>query len=74
MRFNIGGSSQKRPTTFKETAEFLFFLLDDVDTADDLAKDNDNLFRNLVRKAHSRRFEVASTDGYSISWGVDDEV
>lgn len=49
-----------------ETAHFLFGLLDDIDTADDIAKSDDEVYRSLVRQAHKRRFEVASTDGYTV--------
>lgn len=36
----------------------LYALLDDIDTADDMAKDNDTLYRNLVRRYHNQRHEV----------------
>lgn len=36
----------------------LYRALDDIDTADDMAKDNDELYRSLVRKAHAVRFDV----------------
>lgn len=45
----------------------LFGLLDDCDTADDLAKGNDPLFRNLVRSAHKKRFQYAETDGQAVT-------
>lgn len=51
-----------------EIAQFLFALLDDIDTLDDAAKDNDALFRAEVRKVQRRRFEVASTDGYTVTF------
>ncbi len=52
-------------------ARFLFQLLDDIDTASDIAKSDDALYRSLVREAHRRRFEVATTDGYGVSWRTD---
>lgn len=48
--------------------KFLFDLLDDIDTAGDIAKADDKLYRSIVEKAHRRRFEVASTDGYSVTF------
>lgn len=50
----------------REQAEFLYGLLDDIDTANDQAKDDDAFFRKLVNSLHGKRFEVASTDGYSV--------
>lgn len=34
----------------------LFTALDDIDTADDIAKGNDSLYRSMVRNAHKKRF------------------
>lgn len=52
----------------EEIAQKLFALLDDCDTADDIAKTDDAMFRNLVRKAHEARFLYAVTDGYSVTF------
>jgi len=49
-------------------SEFLFGLLDDIDTADDMAKSNETVYREMVRNIHRRRFEVASTDGYTVTF------
>lgn len=49
-------------------AQFLFKLLDDIDTADDMAKSDDAGYRRLVQKVQRRRFEVADTDGYIVTW------
>lgn len=49
-------------------ADFLFALLDDIDTAEDIAKSDDRIYRSLVHRAQRRRFEVASTDGYSVTF------
>lgn len=48
--------------------EFLWDLLDDIDTYDDLAKGDEKLYRSLVRRAQKRRFEVASSDGHRLTW------
>jgi hypothetical protein len=53
-------------------AQFLFKCLDDIDTASDLAKDNDALYRNLVHRSHSKRFKVADTDGYTVQFKPED--
>lgn len=45
----------------------LWKLLDDVDTADDIAKDNDALFRGLARKAQQKRRAILiSRDGQTL--------
>jgi hypothetical protein len=51
-------------------AQFLFALLDDIDTADDIAKGDDNVFRCLARSASMKRFDVATTDGYSVKFNT----
>lgn len=35
----------------------LFEMLDNIDTIDDIAKDDNNLYRKLVYKEHSKRFK-----------------
>lgn len=51
---------------YKACAESLFMLLDDIDTANDMAKSDDKSFRGIVNGLHKRRFDIASTDGRSI--------
>ena len=53
---------------FKKIAEDLWQLLDDIDTASDVAKANDVQYRSLVRQIHMKRFEYADSDGQTISW------
>lgn len=50
-----------------ETAQFLWKLLDDIDTASDIAKGDDNYYRGMVERIQRRRFEVGSTDGYTVT-------
>lgn len=52
----------------------LFSLLDNIDTLDDVCRDDDRLFRELVRREAAKRFDYATTDGYSVELktGVDD--
>lgn len=40
----------------------LWLLLDDVDTADDIAKDDDAVYRALCRQAHEKRWSVLNMD------------
>jgi len=40
----------------------LWMLLDDVDTADDIAKSNDDVYRSLCRQAHAKRWAVLTGD------------
>ena len=40
----------------------LWMLLDDVDTADDIAKSDDDVYRSLCRQAHSKRWAVLTGD------------
>lgn len=53
--------------TANRAAQFLFKLLDDIDTADDVARADDAAFREMVRRIQRRRFEVAETDGYVVN-------
>lgn len=56
--------------TYKEAAEFLFDLLDEIDTADDAFKKDSESYRKFVQNVQARRFEVADTDGYAIRFKV----
>lgn len=49
-----------------KAAEFLFGLLDDIDSVTDQAKGNDVAYRRWVEALQKRRFEVATTDGYEV--------
>jgi len=73
MDYNIAqdnGPFSDAPFSWEEIARALYALLDDCDTADDIAKGNDQMFRSLVRKAHKERFRFGVTDGYSVSFNV----
>jgi len=61
------------PKSWEQIARALFNLLDDIDTADDVAKGDDALYRNLVRRYHQGRFQYASTDGYNAAFNIKDE-
>ena len=72
QKFNtpLNNCKYEEPDTWETIARALFNLLDDIDTHDDLAKDNEQLYRNLVRKSHTERFKFATTDGYTVSFNV----
>lgn len=49
-----------------ETIAFLFDLLDDIDSQDDVCKENDAAYRKRVRQLQRKRFETGiTTDGYT---------
>jgi hypothetical protein len=47
-------------------AQYLFAVLDDIDTVSDIAKSDDKLYRELVEKLHRKRFNCGTTDGYTV--------
>lgn len=56
---------------WEERAKFLWRLLDDIDTLDDSCRNNHVKFRERVRAAQKRRNEVATSDGYVLTWKND---
>jgi uncharacterized protein (UPF0216 family) len=46
----------------REKSLKLWMLLDDVDTADDIAKADDAIYRSLCRQAHKKRWNVLTGD------------
>ena len=56
---------------YKQAATFLWGLLDDIDTAGDMAKADDKLYRAIVERHQRMRFNVGSTDGYSLELKTD---
>lgn len=57
-----------RVSAEEQPADFLWSLLDDIDTASDRAKADDAAYRAIVERIQRRRFEVGSTDGYSVTF------
>lgn len=55
---------------FEKAANFLWGLLDDIDTASDRAKGDDRTYRKIVERLQRRRFEVGSTDGYTVTFNT----
>lgn len=50
----------------RDTVEFLWQLLDEIDTAGDIARDNDAAYRQYVERLQRRRHERVTTDGYGL--------
>jgi len=53
---------------YEKAARFLFDLLDDIDTASDMAKDDNAAYRRQVEELQKRRFKVATVDGYEVTF------
>lgn len=52
-----------------EVAQYLYKLLDDIDTVDDIAKSRDKLYRAIVVKIQSAKGAVVQdNDGYVITF------
>ena len=50
-------------------AQYLYGLLDDIDTATDMAKSNDKLYRSVVEKIQAKKAAVvAECDGYTVTF------
>ena len=50
----------------RQMADRLWSLLDDIDTADDIAKSNDAAYRKLVRNRAKARGLVLESDGFNL--------
>jgi hypothetical protein len=51
----------------KEIIEYLWQIIDDIDTASDMAKSNNVVFRNIVEKLQKKRCNTGiTTDGYKL--------
>ena len=49
--------------------EYLWNIIDDIDTYGDVAKSNDRLFRKLVERRQSDRWKTGiTTDGYTLNY------
>jgi hypothetical protein len=59
----------REATRYKAAAEALWKLLDNIDTADDAARENDARYRATARTMAKRRYEHAqSFDGHTLVW------
>jgi hypothetical protein len=50
----------------KKERDDLWQLLDDVDTAGDIAKNDEALFRGLALRAAAKRFKILESNGYVV--------
>ena len=53
---------KKRVAFERDKSLKLWMLLDDVDTADDIAKADDAIYRSLCRQTHKKRWDVLTGD------------
>lgn len=52
-----------------EVAQYLYKLLDDIDTAGDMAKSDDKLYRSIVERTQSKKgLVVDKCDGYTVQF------
>ena len=51
----------------KQIIEYLWQIIDDIDTASDIAKSNDISYRNMVEKLQKKRWNTKiTTNGYKL--------
>lgn len=56
-----------QPPDFQKIAEALWTLLDDIDTLDDVAKDNAGDFRRWAMTRVEQRHKYATSDGFTLT-------
>lgn len=69
MLSHFGGMQSQAQQTEKgeAIAKYLYQLLDDIDTAGDIAKENDKAYRAIVERIQSKKSKVVeSCDGYTV--------
>ena len=53
----------------KQIIEYLWQIIDDIDTASDIAKSNYVAYRNMVEKLQKKRWNTGiTTDGYKLDY------
>jgi hypothetical protein len=53
----------------KQIIEYLWQIIDDIDTASDIAKSNNVAYRNMVEKLQRKRWDTGiTTDGYKLDY------
>ena len=57
--------------TIEEVAQYLFQLLDDIDTVSDMVKGDDVAYRRMAQDIQKKRFDVATTDNYTVTFLLD---
>ena len=59
----------KQKNNYKNIAQYLYKLLDDIDTATDMAKSDDAFYRKVVEHLQSKKSEVVMhCDGYTVEF------
>jgi hypothetical protein len=51
---------------WKDRAEKLWQIIDDIDTYSDMAKGDEKLYRSLVERKQKTRFDILTSDGYDL--------
>ena len=64
--FGIVLSRMNDAACLHNSIEILWKLLDNIDTADDMAKDNDKVYRKLAQEQMEKRHKVLVLDGYDL--------
>ena len=62
-----GAGDARNAARYKFAFEHCYGLLDDIDTAGDVAKDDDKLYRQIVENTHIKRLKFSGSDGYAIT-------
>ena len=64
---NINFSYIKDYIMEKQIIEYLWQIIDDIDTASDMAKSNNIAYRNMVEQLQKKRWNTGiTTDGYNL--------
>lgn len=64
-------AAQAEIERLKEHRQFLWDLLDNIDTLDDACKEHDKSFRERAYRQQRRRYEISSSDGYTVTFKGD---
>ena len=62
-----GAGGAQDAARYKFAFEHCYGLLDDIDTAGDVAKYDDKLYRQIVENTHIKRLKFSGSDGYAIT-------
>ncbi len=56
--------------SWEQLARAFWDMLDEIDTASDIAKADSGRYRKLVSDAHMKRWKYSKSDGYTVSFRV----
>lgn len=65
-RLGLPLDEEKDPDKLRDMAVKLWKMLDDIDTASDIAKSNDGFYRRMVEAVQKRRHQIITSDGYGL--------